>query len=209
MKHTAKISLLIALALIISVSGVYATWSYVEHTFNTAASPVSDQSTSLVITDAIVNSSDLVRGTIAVTGTPALSIDQASGSYKGVMNWTNPAYTVKYTPNDTHGNTNGVLPATAINVKCEITVMNGSETFDNKFTLADGTTKVDVFNACSFVVNLTNVTTAGSTVNLSEQLKLSDSFNLPTKADHTAFTTLLNQLKVVVTFSDAGVYSGT
>lgn len=201
MKTTAKISLLIALALCITIGGVYATWTYVEETFNDVAAPGTSAPLVPAIAAYTLDSDNVSRGTITVTGAPTLTIDQLDNTFAGKLTWVNPEYTVKYTP-ATSENTNDVQPIDKININCTITVKQGVDTFNNQFTLADNTT-VNVFVIETDIPQLEAVGAGGKTFDLSTYLTLADNFELPTHADYTAFKALLETLTITVTFSDA------
>ena len=93
-----KIALLIAIALVISVGGVYATWSYSTLDVETFTNPISDK---LSITT--INTVDSTKGILSAPNSLALTIDDDNGDHK--PDWdadiasSAGILTVKFTPN--------------------------------------------------------------------------------------------------------------
>ena len=93
-----KIALLVALALIISVGGVYATWRY-----STLAVSDFEYNLSDALSITLVDTTDSAKGSIAAPNSLRLTIDDDNGDHKpdwdaDIANETG-SLTVKFTPN--------------------------------------------------------------------------------------------------------------
>ena len=211
MKHTAKISLLIALALIISVSGVYATWAYANFKFDQAAQVSNSATGTSIGITAVVDSESVSRGTITVTdGYTNVSFDQLDDTYAAKLVWTpdtDTPYSVLYKKNTTNVSSNGgAVAPESITVSYTVTIKYGDEVYGNSFTLADGVTKVSVFTAATYTGTITaNHNEANTEIDLADIIELSDNFKLPTLTDYNNFKTVLSNLKIDVRFADATV----
>ena len=94
-KNMKKLSLLVALMLLVTVGGVYATWNY-STTTNINPGEIFYEGTALVMTDKVETTS---MGDIIVDrGTAKISIDDG-GEYKPVM-VPSESITITYAPND-------------------------------------------------------------------------------------------------------------
>ena len=210
MKHTAKISLLIALALIISVSGVYATWAYANFKFDQAAQVTNSATGTSIGITAVVDSESVSRGTINVSGGYTnVSFDQLDDTYAAKLVWTPTAapYSVLYEKNTTNVSSNGgAVAPESITVSYTVTIKYGDEVYGNSFTLADGVTKVSVFTAATYTGTITaNHDEANTEIDLADIIELSPAFKLPTLTDYNNFKTVLSNLKIDVRFADATV----
>lgn len=210
MKHTAKISLLIALALIISVSGVYATWAYANFKFDQAAQLTNSATKTAISIEAVTDTQSVSRGTLVVTGGYTnVSFDQLDNTYAAKLVWTPTTaapYSVLYTKNTTNVSSNGgeVVP-NAIKVNYTVTInYNGTE-YNNSFALNAGSS-VSVFTATTYTGTVTATSgTANTEIDLAQIIKLSDNFKLPTLTDYNNFkSTVLDKLSITITFADAG-----
>ena len=210
MKHTAKISLLIALALIISVSGVYATWAYANFKFDQAAQVTNSATGTSIGITAVVDSESVSRGTINVSGGYTnVSFDQLDDTYAAKLVWTPTTatpYNVLYTKNTTNVSSNGgeVVP-NAIKVNYTVTInYNGTE-YNNSFALNAGSS-VSVFTATTYTGTVTATSgTANTEIDLAKIIKLSDNFKLPTLTDYNNFkANVLDKLTITISFADAG-----
>ena len=178
-----KLSLLIALALLITVGGVYATWSYAESTA-TASSTIAPQVK-------LTATSNTTKGTITFEGTPTVAIDQADEDHSAKLVWTDPVVTVKFNPAE--GTT-----ATKINV--DITVVLPTSTFTASgndylvFKHADG-------EGQTFTVRVNDVDKNGKTFDLSEHI--TTALKLPTLADYTAFQAAMSGYPISISAAEA------
>lgn len=204
MKTTAKMSLIIALALCITIGGVYATWSYVNHTFNTAADDVAKQVT-IGITAADGTPSDLKRGEIRIEeGYTSAVIDQkGTGDYHAKLVWTGTPFMVSFVPNDTASN-DGTEAPDAINVKYTITITHDGNLFDETFNGSS------IFAATTVTGTLENVNeTTPKELDLATLIGMADNFELGTLAIYDNFYDQIidgHVIKIEVVFEDAGEY---
>lgn len=223
MKFTSKISLIIAIALLISVGGVYAAWNYVNYEFGSATSD-DTRSLGVIIANQFIVNENVPAGTIQVTpGRHAIEIDQdpekeVLGHY-GKITWGGTAAQVSYIPNEVSsdgGAVDNIPEAIDILVTIEI---SGTNAYD--FAQEDGSTKNDspilviksegtlpaygeaTKNKASFLIE--DLEQNQSTYfDLAEYLFVSEDLCLPSVTDYTAFKAFLETagLKVTVTFKD-------
>lgn len=227
MKKTAKLSLLIALAICITVGGVYAAWNYVNYEFGDATAD-DTRSLGVIIANHLVVTESVPAGTIHVTpGRHAIEIDQDPAKedlgHYGKITWGGQAAQVSYVPSNatSDGGSVETAPDTIdIMVTIEIT---GTNTYS--FKQEDGTVATDssilviapvtgtlptydsgetaTANKQFFIIN--DLAKNGTiSFDLADYLFVSEDLCLPTVDDYTAFKTFLEtaNLKVNVTFTD-------
>ena len=178
-----KLTLLIALALCITVGGVYAAWSYAESTA-VASSTIAPQ-VKLTATN------NTTKGTITFEGTPTVAIDQADDNHNAKLDWSNPVVTVKFTP---------AAGTTATKINVDITVVLPTNTFTTSagdylvFKHADG-------DAQTFTVRVNDVDANGQTFDLSEHI--TTQLRLPTLADYNAFQLAMSGYPISISAAEA------
>ena len=224
-----KISLLILLALTITVGGVYAAWSYAENT----VSVVTDSKTTLGVTDAITSTA---KGSIAITNMlPTLSINDnsttadpnAPGDYQpewdsAIQNGELNNLTISFTTNSgAQGDENGYIYILIAFVLQGENDYNGNEIFDIDDQNADGTLD-------QYIINDKNTITADDTVfhyaimkcevaadgsaktftkkvtpvHFIEELPVNGTFKVPTLSDYEEYSTAVESNKVFVVVTE-------
>ena len=203
MKYTAKISLIIALAICISIGGVYAAWTYTNYNFTTAGVTDNGADPSVTLAGVTTNTVDSTKGVIQVSGGySSVSIDDA-GAYKAELVWGTAApYSITFDPTDVVSNGQGATatPQT-IDVKCVIAI-SGSNTYDDKAVLSLVANNGFAVEGNTLVKSFTGVGTTAQTFDLAQCIELGD-FTLASYADYDAFNTAISGLQITVTFSDA------
>lgn len=178
-----KLTLLIALALCITVGGVYAAWSYAESTA-VASSTIAPQ-VKLTATN------NTTKGTIVFEGTPTVAIDQADDDHNAMLDWTNPVVTVKFNP---------AQGTTTTKIDVDITVVLPTQTFSTSdgdylvFKHADG-------NAQTFTIRVNDVDVNGKPFDLSEHI--TTELKLPTLADYNAFQAAMSGYPISISAAEA------
>lgn len=195
-----KLSLLVALVLLVTVGGVYATWNYatlqmneVEHTFK-----------NLGITDVNTNTQ---TGKVAVTDTLILKIDDNDGSYTpawdiDVTDAVAGKLLIAFTPNPGADNTT---------LKYTITIANN--------TYTPHTAPVAIFSVngdktahteAEEVLSGTFTYTAGNAsateeitfADITASLGVNGDFTLPTLDDYNNYKTALQNVKLILTITE-------
>lgn len=179
-----KISILIALAMILTIGGVYATWNYAQ---GSAANI--DLSPTVVLTDKVI---DTPKGSIIVDMSSLnISIDDANHDYdaelvmSGAINITFVADALAPTEVQTNG------------IKLQYTVAattpweyNGTQIFTAVSTPIVINNGIATFTATITAEELMNVISMGN-------------ISLPTVDDYDAFETILSQGAITITIGEA------
>lgn len=173
-----KLSVLVALMLIITVGGVYATWTY----FN-AINPIVPVEASIRVTLAGTDSTDVAKGIISAVKSLdfAITIDQADSEYNAELN-TVGGIDVTYTP---HAN------ATESAIPMQFVV---SGTLPNGIVI--DTTPIILNNGDP--ISSVTITAA----EIADAIDL-NGLKLPTVAAYTAFQTALGNGEITITISEA------
>ncbi|MBQ9715946.1 MAG: hypothetical protein IJV77_06025 [Clostridia bacterium] len=209
-----KLSLIMAMVLIVTIGGVYATWTYNEGTVEgvTENLKVEMAGTSLSTTKGLISFS---------MSEVKLEIDDAEGAindYKADLAWSTGASNIliKFTPN-AHASVTGI--------KLKVTITENFGSAEVKTSIdATSKTSVDIFtfatpsgnqelektdSSIAFVLdgdNLTPemdpVTTSGVTLNLTEVIKLNGNIYLPTYTDYTEFSSALSGKQFTIVVSE-------
>jgi len=185
-----KISLIIALALIISIGGVYATWTY------TQSSDVMDvrKGTALNLTEA---TSIGTYGTYSInTDTLTMDIDPKAGTTHTTSLLINGEVVITFTPN-THAPAD--VKANGVDSTYTFSLSNA----DWKY---DGQTIVELTHTEAHDIVWTKETDGTFTYTfdataLAEHIRLTE-FNLDTKAKYDAYDAVLGQGQIVLAVSD-------
>ena len=191
-----KLALLVALALVVSVGGVYATWIY----SSAAVSTVNHGFKNLSITDVDTNTTS---GTVSVTDTLILKIDDNSGNHV-------PAWDADVT--ETNGGSLDILftansGAPKTTLQYTITVARNTYTPDGGsalpiFVTKDGTTINAAHTDAKAIITGTivydpetndtgKVTESISLADITNILDLNSNIQLPLQDDYTAFRNAL------------------
>lgn len=198
-----KFSLFVALALIVTVGGVYATWNYAE----TPITQVDHNLKGLSITD--VNTTTQ-SGKVAITDTLILKIDD-EGNY--TPGWDSDVTTqnggtlqIRYTPNQGAGNTTlrytltienysydpdgeGANPAVSIfGINDDFSVKTGAQTILTKD-----------FN---FTAGQAYITEDITLKQITDVLKVNSSITLPTESDYIKYQNAVKGVKLVLTITE-------
>lgn len=180
-----KLSLLIALALLITVGGVYATWSYAENTA-VASSTIAPQVK-------LLGTTNTTKGTITIEGSPSVAFDQYGvNDYRAKLVWTNEVVTVKFNP---------AQGTTATKIDVDITVVLPTQ----PFSTSDGNYLVFKHkdsNDQTFKIRVNDVdATTGKTFNLSDHI--TTELKLPTLPDYNAFAAAMSGYPISVSAAEA------
>lgn len=198
-----KISLLILLALCVTVGGVYASWTYAE----VATDVKTNTETALKVTDPITNTA---RGVIDIHNTLSLAIDDNSGNYKpewddAVTSANGGNVIINFTPNP------GINPGTdgKIIIKYSFAISEG-----NSYTAHDGET-YPIFNytapgtdATVFIekeVEVSATEKTSITITFDEviaALNVNGEFTVPTYEDYQDYVTAVNATKLTLTVTE-------
>ena len=210
MKHTAKLSLIIALALCITVGGVYAAWTYINYEFIQADIYSRTASAQLAISS-VETITQAKNGTIKVEGgRSALEIDQDSNrdGHYGILLWTGTQSVISYTPTELDPNGGGHEAPTHIDIKVTIEIL-GNNTYDEapvlEFVTDQGLTIEG--NKATFTLSAVGEGNNGIVRDLANYIKLHENFKLPTLADYNECRDILhdpnNPLHIKVTYEQA------
>ena len=205
MKTTAKMSLIIALALCITIGGVYATWIYGKTTLKPVVG--SSDNVGITLESAVVDDTDIDAGTIVIDATPSVSIDDG-GSHIGTLKWTaDDDFKFHFeTAGETAGSAVGSEASpTQINVKCTITLTANEASYTNevlKLVVAEGWT-LDSTGTGFYELTKTfaNVDAGVVTVNLADLIQFHTVPNLPTQEDYNDFAAKLAALSLEITIT--------
>ena len=182
-----KLSLLIALALIVTIGGVYAAWNY-------GQGPTASLEITREINMAQVNTSSN-KGTISADPTNVSFLVDDKGGFVAELNGTG-FFAITFTAADGADQTvkdNGIKMQATVTLKSENNL---------KY---NGTVTPITVNASSNVIDITNgVAAKTATLNVSDivnALVLAD-VTLTTKAENDAFHTALKDYTIVITISE-------
>ena len=207
MKFTSKISLVIAIALLISVGGVYAAWTYIDYMFTEADMVARDVGVVLAASSVSTNTT-AKSGVITVEGgRNSLEIDQdtTENDYSGKLLWSsNSPATVKYTPNRdvTSNGDNETAAPDKIDILVTVTI-NGTNTFEDQAILVFDDTMEGLTIAGNVATyTLEDVDGNGKEFDLAHAILLREGFKLPTKAQYDACAEVFRTLSVSVTFEE-------
>ena len=196
-----KLSLLVALALVISVGGVYATWFYAETTMKTSEHEFKN----LGITD--VNTL-AQTGTITVTDTLILKIDDNAGNHTpgwdADVNAGNAGkISIVFTPNS--GANDTTLKYTVTIANNTYTPEGGSaqpifttDTIDAAHTEA----KVVLQGTFDYISPNASVTKEILLADITSELSVNNAFTLPTIDDYNAYSTALDNVVLKLTIEE-------
>lgn len=195
---TKSISLILVLAILITIGGVYAAWLYAETPLNAVHGHVG----SFGLATAVVNNS---KGTITVDGSNAhLSIDQAADNDYTAKLTASGSITVTFQPSDVFAHSHQDL--TSIDMQYALVTTGDPATFTCPYATGDSLLFKD-FDTTKKTITLTKMTTgenAGAFVgsidaeDLLTLLKINE-FKLDTIEKHTAFSAKVG------TFGNIGV----
>ncbi len=191
-----KISLLIALCLLVSVGGVYATWVYSQ----------SDDVADITNARAITMTEATFEGTYGTFSTDAsaltLKVDPKQGTSHTTALYITGEIVIKFTP-ATHApaevKTNGVPTTYTFGVS------NPDWKYGTESIITVDTTSFDVVWVDDGSGVLTHTVTAEELANI---LTLTE-FDLDTKADYDAYDLVLTQGQITLTVSDGKTSGGT
>lgn len=178
-----KLSLLIAIALCVTIGGVYAAWTYAGAGVtitNPAAIGVTLETE--VMTDP--------KGTLTNTGAITATIADDNNDYNAELKLAGDGYTFTYTKDEN-------APASANEVTFVVTVSVTANKYGEKNILTVGTSTKEytVTSGNSFTI-----TTAVLTNDFG--LALGDTFNLPTPEAHAEFETALAGSQITITVTE-------
>lgn len=176
-----KLSVLVALMLIITVGGVYATWNYAR-----ATNPITPGTASIGVKLETITYDDVAEGVITAAKSPdfAITIDQADSEFTAGL-VTNGVINVTYTPYD-----NTVRQEIPMQFEVNGTLPGGIEINSNPIPLNNGRA------TSSVTITAANIAAA---IDLNE-------LKLPTVEAYTAFKNALGNGNITITISeyDAG-----
>lgn len=183
-----KLSLLIALCMLISIGGVYAVWIY-------AGGQAINQNSNVTVQLAGVEYSG-AAGTLTTEATNLLIDQESQTSYKAVL--TGGVVTLTFEPDENApaGATSGftatiTIPETTYNNSALFKVKNGVQaTFDVTFT--EGTDGKYI-----------------ATIDIKNYVELAQEINLPTEADYNKFEEAFSKATITVTISKAANTTAT
>ena len=196
-----KLSLLVALALVISVGGVYATWFYAETTMQTSEHEFKN----LGITD--VNTL-AQTGSIAVTDTLILKIDDNAGDHTpgwdaDVAGAEAGKISIVFTPNSGANDTT---------LKYTVTIANNTYTPEggvaqpifttDTITAAHTDAKVVLTGTFTYTASNANATHEISLDDIKNVLSVNGTITLPTIDDYTAYSTALSNVDLMLTVEE-------
>ena len=188
-----KLSLLIALALIVTIGGVYAAWSY---SHGTAASVEITREINM----AQVNT-DSNKGSISVTPHDVAFLVDDGGSYRTELKGTG-SFAIAFTPNP---GAEDVIATSGIKMKAEVKVKSGSGL---KYQVSDTEYVVPITANTENNANIIDLTPSGASKaatltveQILDAVKLCDVV-LDTKAKNDAFHTVLKDYTIVITVSE-------
>ncbi len=193
-----KLSLLIALAMIVTVGGVYATWNYAE----TAMQDVTHEFKNLGITDVDTKT---VSGSIAVTDTLILKIDDEGNFTPG---WDSDVTAANagnlqmvFTPNPGANDTTFTYTVT---IKNNTYTPDGGQAVGIFKVNGDATAKADAVTVLTGTFNYTHgqseICKAVITLDdIKAVLVPNDAITLPTINDYTSYSTALADVELIVT----------
>lgn len=166
-----KLSLIVALAVVLTVGGVFATWNY----GGSAATPGSQTVTVGVAEESLTG----VKGTIAVTGSNlAISIDKAADSYTAVLVKSGTA-TITYTKDPTASATHNT-----VQLKASISVATAGNTYDGNDVIIIDTAEVNLGTYTTGVAQ--TIGFGAGDKDLASCISIAD-ITLPTYDDYLAF----------------------
>lgn len=185
-----KLSLLIALALIVSIGGVYATWTYTQST------DVADESVNMSLN--LTNVTFVgTYGTYEIDQSGlSMTIDPKAGTTHTTALYINGSLVIKFTPN-TYAPIE--VKEGAVDSTYTFSLANTNWKYDNKdIVTLTHTGDHDITWEKQADGTFTLTLTADE---LANHISLTE-FTLDTKADYDAYNTVLGQGSIVVTVSD-------
>ena len=197
-----KLSLLILLALCVTIGGVYASWVYAE----VATATKTNTETSLKVTDPITNTA---RGVLDIHNTLSLAIDDNSGNYKpewdDAIDSTNGGNVViNFTPNKglDAGEDGEIVLKVTFAITSGNTYVDHEGTTQNIFTYDEvsGEDASVFFALTKRDCSLTEKTTLTITYDqIVSALRVNDSFTVPTYADYQRYVEAVNATTLTLT----------
>lgn len=192
-----KISLIIALALILSVGGVYATWVYSTQ----AVAPINaDISAKLSITP--VASNDSTKGTLSMPNSLVLTIDDDDGDHK--PDWDadiadqSGSLTVKFTPNTGASRTNFIYYIT-IDTYTYTCAEHGNVSI---FNPTDATNAVDgiqlIYGTLNYEGGTTPVEVSFTAAAIQEKLALNEELYLETLDEYNTYSEAVGNVNLTL-----------
>ncbi len=216
MKFTSKISLIIAIALLISVGGVYAQWIYVNYVFNPANEYSENVEVGLEVSQ-INTITTSQTGTINVSnGFSGLMIDQLDNSnlnnlnYKGKLVWGGQAALVSFVPSNVQSSGGGDAAPSDIDIRVTIKINGTNECteghtillLDDAELAAEEKFETVDHNTHTATIILKNVDDNGVSFDLSKYIKLNEEFELPTIEKYNATKGIIDSLSITLTMED-------
>lgn len=179
-----KMGLLIALATVLTVGGVYATWTYADKAVETK--------TANIAVGVVESTATAAIGEIKVTGDMAFKIDQtASGNYHGMLihdTTTSEELTLTFTP------AAGAPASWADGVAFKYVLSINAGTYNSKAILVLDSTKAEKAED-----NATDNTWTITKADILAAVSVNQEFTVPTSADYTTFTTAVTNTKPSIT----------
>ena len=210
MKNMRRLSLIIALALCISVGGVYATWTYITDAATGTADGTSSMTTVGMAT-VVTDSSSAAKGTISVENTygTTLEIDDkadytsstsSEDKYVIALAWAaDGQYLVKFTPS-AYADAN--LTSIIVNYTIAITFQgyNGTANTYNseKIFLLNGQS-----DNLTYTGTLNNVNSTGMEIDLETLITVNEEIKLETEDAYNAFKEALGTVTITITLEEA------
>lgn len=197
-----KLSVLAALATVVTVGGVYANWTYAQKT-------AESHNRELLVSLTDVNT-QAEAGVISVVLTGSLKVDDSNGDYVAELEYRdNPTIAIMFTPTtDANVEMDKVLINYTISIETPFTPVDGMTEFDytGKDTDAPVLTMATVSDTLTFADDHDSSGRIVATLNVNQLgLTLAEGIKLDTKAKYDHFAKILENGKINITVTQTWV----